>query len=479
MASDLDEKYFDNDYVFILSGHSGNHPRDESYELKPHEFYASPARCGYLVYGTNSQLWKILDTNPKIKIPTPLSKTYYTLNYENFPFETIQSLQQEKRNTHNEFEFESNAFKMYVPFSTKQKTKTIPNNIYIPFNYQETKNVKIPDTIKYIKVKNQKYNKTRLGNYFSFHLGISGLLNPNLASRSGWATTKDFDRDFPILKQESIKLLGNCGFSEEDIGMHGQLKLFILIPEYAFDKDIMDDYSSDPLLNYCKKAIETMFLFSEMKLSKIIDTNGKTLTFNNILNYYIYISQVFDLLNEFMYGHLTTNNIKEPLLLINPLCRNYKLNNTNTSSNNIRRRNITNQSNIRSISKSGNTKRYRNFRNKTRKLIKNRINMNNIVNKLYGPVSKKVINVPMFSNVTGLKKNFLQNYLNEFNENNIISSNLNTNNESVETSSIDPTEEINEANGNNSNSRKVLKTLTNPNNTNSITQKILKSLGLV
>ncbi len=479
MASDLDEKYFDNENVFILSGHSGNHPRDESYELKPHEFYASPARCGYLLYTSTSQFHEILNSDPKIKIPTPSSKTYYTLNYEHFPFKSTQSLHEEKENVSTNFEWESNAFKMYVPFSTKQKTKTIPNNKYVPFNYLITKNVIIPDTIRYITVKNQEYDKTRLGNYFSFYLGISGLLNPNVDSRSKYAFTKKFLHDLPILEQESIKLLRNCGFSKEDIPIRGVMELFLLIPEYAFDKDIMDDYSSDPLLDYCKKAIETMFLLSTINLSQIIDANGTTLTFKNILNYHIYISHVFDLLNEHMYGHLTTNNTKEPMLLINPLCRNYKLNNTNTSSNNIRRRNIINQSNIRSISKSGNTKRYRNFRNKTRKLIKNRINMNNIVNKLYGPVSKKVINVPMFSNVTGLKKNFIQNYLNEFNENNIISPNLNTNSESVETSSIGEIEEINEANGNNFNSKKVLKTLTNTNNTNSITQKILKSFGLV
>jgi hypothetical protein len=423
---DLDSEYFDNKRIFILVGHGIHFPVDQSYKLKPNEFYASPTRCGFVTIASDLPWLIFAKSNPRIKIPTPESKSFYTLNYENFPFKKTKSIMSANLDPHTlmplpgiEFNIETNAFKMYVPFSSKEKTRTIPDEIFQFFSFESKPDLQI--RYREFDFNGKKYVSTKLGNYKIGTMTISGILSPN-------TDTIKFDEEFSYLQDESDKLLLSIGgFNRADIiGMRKigkefnepypvALPLLFLLPEYGFSESIFNDYSvSDPLLDYCKRVLNLMSSLSVIKIEEFIPNKY---SFADVLDTAMQpISKVFEMIrNKF------PEDSSKPILLLNPLCR--SIMNTpiiNTIYN--ARQEIGNETNIRSITK--NTKRYKNFKNKTRRFAAANPNLNKIIPKLYGPVSKKVVNIATVANLTGLPENNIQQFLNSYGNNNIIN-NLN------------------------------------------------------
>ncbi len=428
MGIDPDSEYFDNSRIFILAGHGIHFPVDQSYKLKPNEFYASPTRCGFITIASDLPWLIFAKSNPRIKIPTPESKSFYTLNYENFPFKTTKSIMSTNLDLQTflplpgkEFDIETNAFKMYVPFSSKEKTRTIPDEIFQFFSFESKPHLEI--RYRTFDFNGKTYVRTNLGNYKIGTITISGILSPN-------TDTSKFDEEFSYLQDESDNLLLSIGgFSRKHIiGIRKigkkfnepypvALPLLFLLPEYGFSESIFNDYSvSDPLLDYCKRVINLMSSLSVIKIEEFIPNKY---SFGDILDTAMQpISKVFELIrNKF------PEDNSKPMLLLNPLCRSImKTLRTNTVNNS--RQEIGNETSIRSITK--NTKRYKNFKNKTRKFTAANPNLKKIIPKLYGPVGKKVVNIATVANLTGLPKNNIQQFLNSYGNNNIIN-NLNAN----------------------------------------------------
>ncbi len=427
---DPDSEYFDNKRIFILSGHGGNNPEDTSYTLARNEFYAAPTRCGLTTFGAESQWFSFIRSNPRIEIPTSESKSFYTLNYENFPFKTTKSIIPNNLDPitkqilpGREANIETNSFKMYVPFSSKEKTHSIPNNLYSFFPFLRKQN--LPITKPTFNFNGKVYDKSNFGKCMIGTLMISGILSPN-------TDTEIFEEEFERIQIESNALLNAIGNypssriivrpQEETIIINkfGKSKnipypmvniLFIVLPEYAFNKNILDDYSrSDPLLDYCKRAMNLMSSLSVIPIEEFAPDKD---TFGGRLFAFQPISNVFKLIRKNLSTHFPTN-INEPILLLNPLCRN-TLNNAS-----LNRILIENATNIRSLSKSRNTKRYKNFRNKTRKFAAKNRNLRKIIPKLYGPVSKKVVNIPTVANLTNIPETNIQQFLDSYGNDNII-----------------------------------------------------------
>ncbi len=142
--------------------------------------------------------------------------------------------------------------------------------------------------------------------------------------------------------------------------------------------------------------------------------------FENILFAQQPVSQVFRLIRNKL-RHKSPENENKPFLLLNPLCRNI------TDVRGVRRLRTTNETNIRSLSTSKNTKRYQNFKRKIHKYTVNVQNPHKILSKLYsGPVTKKIIDVPLVSNLTGLHETLIQKFLNKYDNDNIIVNNSGT-----------------------------------------------------
>jgi hypothetical protein len=436
VGNDPDSEYFDNSRVFMLSGHGSHNPTDASYTLKENEFYASPTRCDYVTLGTESQWFIFAKSNPTIVIPTPESKSYYSLNYNNFPFRKMKSIKKTMVNIKTrrplpgeEFEVETNAFKMYVPFSSKEKTRTIPNNIFTFFSFHPNHNLPIRNST--FTFNGNVYDKSKFGNYIAGTLMISGILSPN-------TNTEVFEDEFERIQVESNALLNAIGnyypsmISSEGISHRisinnsGKLRnqayphkfvLFIILPEYALNANVFNDYSIlDPLLEYCKRAMNLMASLSVISIDEFASSKS---TFGGRLFAQQPIINVFRLIRNNLLTRFPTN-INKPILLLNPLCRD-----TPDIIGPLVRGNIRNATNIRSLSKNRSTKRYKNFRNKTRKFAAKNRNLKKIIPKLYGPISKKVVNVPTVANLTGIPESNIQTFLNDYGNDNIILNNSN------------------------------------------------------
>ncbi len=433
---DPDSEYFDNRRIFMLSGHGNQNPDDVSYTLNNNEFYAAPARCGFVTMGSDLKWFSFLASNPKIKIPTSESKSFYTLNYEDFPFKTTKSIKNTNLNqitlmplSGKTFNEETNAFKMYVPFSSKEKTKTIPNNIFTFFSFHSHK-TKLPITKKDFIFNGKTYETAKLGNYIAGTIMPSGILSPN-------TDTKVFEEEFDKLQVESDALLNAIGYfptaiRPTSISFKGRTKinvsgkfynepsqakyvLFIILPSYGFDVNYFDRSSNtDPLLNYCKSVMQLM---SSLSVIPIEEFKPDQHNFENILFAQQPVSQVFRLIrNKLRYR--SPENENKPFLLLNPLCRNI------TDIRKTSRLRTTNETNIRSLSKNKSTKRYQNFKRKIHRYTVNVRDPKKILSKLYGgPVTKKIIDIPLVSNLTGLNVNSIQQFLNTYNNDNIIVNN--------------------------------------------------------
>ncbi len=176
--------YFDNNSVFLLTGHSSD-TGELRYKLKDNEFFASPLECGRIGYTTILPFLDFAAHNPKIKIPTVEDETsLHPLTYNSFPFRGITSRNDVFKKGRMFERWEKDSWKLYFPQSPKINTNTIPQMEFKYFsgNPVFTKEKNNFHTYEGEPVEFTFDGKTDYiepGDYYIFDISISGVLYPN------------------------------------------------------------------------------------------------------------------------------------------------------------------------------------------------------------------------------------------------------------------------------------------------------------
>ncbi len=305
LAWNEQKHYFENSHVFLLAGH-GSELGGERYELKPNEFYAIAMQCGRLSsFNPPKKYIDFVTHNPTIKIPDEsIPSSLYPLDYPDFPFKQIGSLNQRFYNHYENTGITPNTvedeFKIYFPQSTFSHTKTIPFAIYHPLAYWKRPRVNYkgnPIPFEF----NGKTDNINEGVYDIYMVTISGLLRPN-------SITDNFKNNFNKLQLKSNYLYENLFPNIQKVNDN---ELFMIIAE--------DDNLKIPILkDYNSNILSLVFSLSFFTLQDFIDMDPSFSWDTPFPNPKIRINDLFDNIRiQF--------NDNKPIFIINSICR-YVLN---------------------------------------------------------------------------------------------------------------------------------------------------------
>ncbi len=374
-----ESEYFSPDSIFLLAGHGYYNPGPR-YALKQNEFYSSVATCGESTFVNDLDFLLFGLYNQQIKIPKSNSDTFYTLNYPNSPFiesRVANILFSTHEPSPQNIKIVKHGYKMYVPFSKSKKTHTITNDFYrfisdmdikqqmlVIKNFQDkTQAIKldVPDSFNF---GGMEYKRDDFGEFQLREISISGVLH------SAMSLTEEFIEQITDLKKKSDEI--ESIFLDKPIKkkpiIFGQsskyggydpkaFTLNILLSEYSFNSNFFTDYSqSDPLLEYNKQAVLILSSLSYYPLEKFLE-NGLNSTFLDVYQATRKISEIYKYIQSTRKGN-------KPIIIINPLCRNYFGSNVNT-----RIEESNEETDPLSVHPAG--PRYARMRNKTRKNVAN------------------------------------------------------------------------------------------------------------
>ncbi len=309
-------EYFDNNSVFLLSGHSSE-TGSSRYKLKGNEYFASPIECGKMTTGTIMPFFEFVESDPKIKIPNIEDETsLHPLSYNDFPFSVTWSINNNSLNNNvlNENllkrkKWESDAFKLYFSQSSYKGTNTIPQ---LKFNFFSGKSIltsekKIFHTYNGEPIKftfNGKTDYIQPGDYLIFDISISGVLYPN--QKIDRLINKIYE-----LKEEYSNIIQNT-FKLPNLGMY---YLYVLIPAMdVFETETDYIHSDISYYKYLKEVLLHLTSLSYIGLDYWDFDNPEKRASELLFDAQMTIEDIFEFIRE--------TKGDEPVFLINPLCRN-------------------------------------------------------------------------------------------------------------------------------------------------------------
>ncbi len=410
-APPIDDFIFKSENVFCLMGHgSYNSTEPKLYELKPNEFYAHSTKCGYVSIFPNNYFDYFIFNRPYIYIPTPFLPSYQTLN--NSPiFKRTQQLYENRyqnrlQNNINtiHIDISSEAYKMYVPFSHKKRSKTITNDNYAYFSFFEIKSKDFTHpTNSVINYQGVEHNFIK-DNYSIYAITWSGIVSSYQIEKYNAISNQlqEFANinsmlidSFKIIDKYVITLLLPFTFVTV---IPNEIKNVKYATMYNMKDRIL------PLFKSFFDLLDTMSSLSIIPINEF-STDYENATVMGIFNMSRTIKDVYSMIQ-------TKRQTEDPILLINPLCR-VKTNSSKNNTNQLQYES-NNNTNIRSIRKTR-KHTYNRLKQRAKQLYRTR-GLRNTLKNLYGPTYKHVINKSTVSNLTGLSPNNVSSYINRLPE---------------------------------------------------------------
>jgi hypothetical protein len=286
---------FQYDHIFLLAGHGEETSvaAEHRYRLKPDEFYLTSVTCGHISYIYDTFWYDFLHCYPQIKIPTPYSHTYASMN--NLTASTLRTSTSLSKHT---LPSNSTKFKVYVPFSEKPYTHSIPATRVYLCSYWTIKESVIPLEFVF----NGHSYSTTSDAFRVFKIGISGILTPGHATIKLRSSMRDL-RNKSDAVAETFKIPAHH---------NSPYTLYACLPKSSLELPL-SAVPPDPLTAHFKAVIEAMYADSVIKPSDM----HPEITYKMLLDY----NKTFEEIYAFIKSKLTTRG---PILLINNLCRYYK-----------------------------------------------------------------------------------------------------------------------------------------------------------
>ena len=284
-------------HIFTIVGHGSDESlaRRHRYELKPDEYYFTSVSCGHYAFISFSKWYNFMVTRPHIRIPTESDSTYISINSR-----TLSTLHVNTSTTIHTSPTPSERYKMYVPFSTKPNTRTIPYTGVSLFSFWRMSDAVIPPQFTF---NGYAYSTTapKSDTFAVYKIGISGILTPN------HRTIKYRDAIAPLLPQ-SAAVLETFGISPPEVESNF---LYTCIPQSSRSLPIRAD-PPDPLTAHFKAVIHAVYVDSFIKPYDI----HPDITYGDLWKAHS-LAKIYALIKS----KLTTPG---PVLLINNMCRVYR-----------------------------------------------------------------------------------------------------------------------------------------------------------
>lgn len=297
-------KYFNNNSVFLLSGHSSD-TAEPRYKLKGNEFFASPIECGRITLSTALPFLDFAAQNPKIKVPFVEDETsLHPLTYNDFPFRaTISRNNTTKKRIKR---WEKDSWKLYFPQSSSIGTNTVPQMEFKFFSGEQinTQEDEIVHTYEGEPVEFTFEGKTDYiepGDYFIFNISISGVLYPN--------------QDVEAVKRKIVELKQYSDIIENTFELPSlpYYYLYLLIPAEDFIEETDHIHNEISYYRYLKEVLITMTSLSYIGLDYWGFDNPETSASQLLLEAKMLVGDIYDFIRD--------SKSNEPVFLINPLCR--------------------------------------------------------------------------------------------------------------------------------------------------------------
>jgi hypothetical protein len=309
MSGNTPVEYFNNDHVFALSGHSSDDLFSARYSLKSNEFYANATICRRVTSLPTKPFGEFIDINntQKFRIPKPGDKSYYILDSPSFPFRTTLSKDKNKQN--GAYTFEQDAFKIYVPFSEAENTRTIPNSSFSICDdlYKDDRTLLETDKRKIIY--NGKEYIFPPGKYTIRYIRYCGVLSAS--SGKGSLILNNNYRKF----EDNDKAM-NVAAAKLDIDRIFRLDTTRMGTPLVFPENQEFDvlFNKPGVFNdYLRNAFDIAFSASVLHYSELVNMAYYT-SFGEILFASLHVDELFEKIRRKL-------NDNKPIFIINPLCR--------------------------------------------------------------------------------------------------------------------------------------------------------------
>ncbi len=286
---------FQYDHIFLLAGHGRETSvaPEHRYRLKPDEFYMTSVTCGHISYIYDTFWYNFLKSYPHITIPTPYSHTYVSMN--NLTSSTLRARTTQIIHTPA---LNSNKFKVYVPFSDKPYTHSIPATRVYLCSYWAIKESVIPPEFVF----NGHSYSASSDAFRVFKIGISGILTPGHSTIKLRSIIHEL-RSTSDAVAETFKIPASH---------NNPYMLYACLPLSSLELPL-SAAPPDPLTAHFKAVIEAMYADSVIKPSDM----HPEITYKILLDYNKTLEEIY----AFVKSKLARRG---PVLLINNLCRYYK-----------------------------------------------------------------------------------------------------------------------------------------------------------